>query len=374
MPAAPNTATAPKSAAHQRAASAATAAVNQQRPSSPAAPPPRGSRLGAVKKGQLRSAYRYLFYGVEGVGKSSLAADAPTPIFLDIEGGADQLDVARYPFRDEPGGHVPKTYDEVLAAVDDLLANPNHGYQTVVVDTLDALEALVHKHVCELHKHNSIEDFGYGKGYQVALDEFRRLVAKLDTLKSQGVSVVILGHSFVKSFKNPEGEDYDRYQLRVHDKIGDFVKGRCDVVGFVHFDGGSAKLKADSSQTKRARGWFSGKRLVQLAREAAWDAKSRLALPAVIELAADHPWDAFGEAKERAEEHPIADLIAAELERIGSEEFVTAAGRPTSRAAVLQMVDTAPPDVLSRVLAGLRATEAANDAAAPIDTATQENK
>ena len=51
------------------------------------------------------------------------------------------------------------------------------------------------------------------------------------------MQVVIFGHSIVKTFKNPEGEDYDRYQLRVHDKTGGLIKEWCDVVGFVRFDG-----------------------------------------------------------------------------------------------------------------------------------------
>ena len=248
------------------------------------APPGRVSRIGAIKSGQLRSSLRHLFYGPEGVGKSSLAADAPKPLFVDVEGGADNIDVARYMFRDEEGGHVPRLYAEVTAAIEDLIANPSHGYETLVLDTIDALEALVHRHVCETNGKSSIEEFGFGKGYQVALDEFRRFLALLDGLRAKGMQVVMLGHSIVKTFKNPEGEDYDRYQLRVHDKTGGLIKEWCDIVGFVRFDGGAAKLKGDASQAKRARGWATGKRVVHLARDAAWDAKSRLSMPAEIEL------------------------------------------------------------------------------------------
>lgn len=340
--------------------------------SSPAAPPKKPatapSRLAAVKKGKLQSAFRYLFYGTEGVGKSSLASDAPSPLFIDIEGGADQLDVARYPFRDEPGGHVPQSYNEVLAALDDLIAHPAHGFQTIVIDTLDALEVLIHKHVLELHGKASIEDFPFKAGFQVALDEFRRLVVKLDAVKNQGVTVVLLGHSFVKPFKSPDSEDYDRYQLRVHEKIAGLAKSRCDVVGFVQFEGGGARLKVDGATSKRARGWMSGRRIVNTAPEAAWDAKTRLALPAVIELGVEHPWAPFVDAKELP---PIGELIVAELDRIGAEQFTTANGRATSRAEVLQLVKTSDESVLTRVLNGLRATEAANDAAA---TSSQEGQ
>lgn len=328
-------------------------------PTPAAAPAAKRSRLGGIQRGQLRSQLRHLFYGPEGVGKSSLAAGAPKPLFLDVEGGADNLDVARYPFRDEPGGHVPRTLDEVTGAIDDLIAAPGHGYESLVIDTIDALEALVHKHVCKANNKETIEEFGFGKGYNVALDEFRRLLSLLDTLRGTGVQVILVGHSYVKTFKNPEGEDYDRYQLRVHEKTAGLVKEWCDVVGFVHFDGGAAKLPGDMAQTKRARGWATGRRLVELHREAAWDAKSRLALPPTLELGTANPWAPFAAAASvarNADTRSLIDAITAELDRIGAEEFTTAAGTKTTRQGVLDLAATADASTLSRIVAGLQAT------------------
>jgi AAA domain len=329
-----------------------------------ASTPTRPSRIGAVKVGQLRSSLRHLFYGPEGVGKSSLAADAPKPLFLDVEGGADNIDVARYVFRDEEGGHVPRSYADVISAIEDLIANPGHGYETLVIDTIDALEALVHRHVCDVGGKTSIEEFGFGKGYQVALDEFRVFLRLLDSLRAKGVQVVMLGHSIVKTFKNPEGEDFDRYQLRVHDKAGGLIKEWCDVVGFVRFDGGAAKLKGDASQAKRARGWATGKRIVHLSREAAWDAKTRLSIPAEIELDVAHPWAPFAEAESATRDSSGPDLMAhitAELDRIGLESFTTAAGKATTRTDVLALVERADSTIRTRVLAGLKATNPAQE-------------
>ncbi len=338
--------------------------------SKPATPTPTGkvSRIGAIKRGQLRSSLRHLFYGPEGVGKSSLAADAPKPLFIDVEGGADNIDVARYMFRDEEGGHVPRSYAEVVAAIEDLIANPGHGHETLVLDTIDALEALVHRHICEANGKASVEDFGFGKGYQVALDEFRRFLALLDGLRAKGMQVVMLGHSIVKTFKNPEGEDYDRYQLRVHDKTGGLIKEWCDIVGFVRFDGGASKLKGDASQAKRARGWASGRRLVQLARDAAWDAKSRLSMPAELELDVAHPWAPFAAASGGARDATVESLrlaIDAELDRIcgvgQSAIFMTPSGRNTNRHEVLDQVASADTSTLNRIISGLKATNPAQE-------------
>lgn len=334
-------------------------------------PPPQGaqgapaakpSRLQGIKRGQLRSALRHLFYGVEGVGKSSLAADAPSPLFLDVEGGADNLDVARYPFRDEPGGHVPRQYEEVIGAVEDLIANPGHGYQTLVIDTVDALESLIHRYLCAQHGKNGIEDFGFGKGYKASVEELRRFLARLDALRMTGVQIVSIGHSFVSTFKNPEGEDYDRYQLHVHKDFGGQLKEWSDVVGFIRFEGGAAKLTGDESKNKRARGWTTNRRLIQLAREAAWDAKCRLSLPAEIELGTESPWKPFAEAKEvarDADRDAVVASIIAEIDRITHGDrgiFMTAAGRNTSFNEINHLIGSADSAALARILAGLKST------------------
>lgn len=334
-------------------------ATPHRAPSTAPAPRPVGakSRLGAVKRGQLRSALRYLFYGPEGVGKSSLLANVPNILLFDIEGGSDNIDVPRYTFRDEEGGHVPRSYEDVTNGIEDMIASPSHGFAAIGIDTMDALEALIHQHVCKIHGHESIEAFGFGKGFGVALDEGRRFIALLDKLRATGVSVVLSAHSIVKTFKNPEGEDYDRYQLRMHDKLAGLFKDQCDVVGFVNFEGGGSKMKGDKSQAARARGWSTGRRIVHLAREAAWDAKSRLALPAEIELTAESPWAPFAAATSDARDATVETLraeVAAELERIGAAEF-QAGGKPTTRAAVQSFIATADASAISRILTGLKA-------------------
>ncbi len=342
----------------------------------PAAAPPPGprpvaaataakptSKLGLVKHERLRTALRYLFYGPEGVGKTSLAADAAS-LFLDIEGGSGEVVAARYPFN--PGAadeFRPRNYDQVTAAIEDLIENPGHGFASVAIDTSTALEALIHRHLCETHKKSGIEAFGFGKGYKVAVEELRRFLARLDMLRATGVQIILIGHSIVTTFKNPEGEDFDYYSLHAHRDFAGQLKQWCDVVGFIHFEGGAKKLEGDESQGKRARGWTTNRRLIELAREAAWDAKNRLSMPSTIELDAAHPWQPFALAATGARDadaNSLTEAVLVELDRIGADEFTTAAGKPTSRQAVLDMIATADPSTLSRIVAGLQATTAPN--------------
>ena len=332
------------------------------RPAAAAPPQPKqASRLGLVKKERLRLALRYLFYGPEGVGKTSLAADADS-LFFDIEGGSGEVVASRYPFN--PGAKdefKPRDYDQLVAAVDDMIANPGHGFASCAIDTTSALEALIHRHLCTQNKVTGIEKIGggFGKGYRASVEELRRFLSKLDLLRATGVQIILLGHSAVATFKNPEGEDYDRYSLQAHRDFAGQLKEWCDVVGFIHFEGGSKKIEDDGARERRARGWTTNRRLVQLARSAAWDAKTRLSMPDEIVLDDAHPWNPFSLAAvdaRSADVRSLTDAVLVELDRIGAHEFTTAAGKVTTRQFVLDQVAKSDATTLSRIVAGLQAT------------------
>lgn len=311
------------------------------------------SRLAKVQKGRLKMPLRVVFYGTEGVGKSTLAAHAPNPIWFDVDDGSGRLDVARYMFRDEPGGHVPTSYTEIVAGIDDLIFN-EHDYQTLVIDTTDRLEALLWQHIIKRESkpgkaYESIEAFGYGKGYSIALDDWRALCARLDRLRNiRRMSVILLGHAVVKTFKNPSGEDYDRFNLRIHEKAAGFLKEWAEIVGFCFFEEGGSKLDGAS----RARGYSTGRRMVQTARSASADAKTRYAVPAEIELDAANPWAPFAKAVEDSASLDIPGLtalIGAEVTRIGDADL-----KVRVDAAVLDATKKGEVDALHRFLMDLK--------------------
>lgn len=319
------------------------------------------SRLGTIKRERLKLGLRFLMYGPPGVGKTTLAADAGA-LFLDVEGGAGEVEVPRYPFNPgAPDEFRPRDYGQVCDAIEDLIANPGHGFAAVALDGIGALEALIWKHLCAQHKVGSIEKVGggFGKGYRAATEELRRFLSRLDVLRGTGVQLILIGHAAVVSFHNPEGEDYDRYQLQAYKEFAGQLTEWSDVVGFVHFESGSKKIEGDESRSKRARGWTTNRRLIQLARSAAWDAKCRLSMPDEIEIESIHPWAPFALATmgaRNADTRSLTEAALAELDRIGVDEFTTAAGTATSRQAVLDMIAKSDVTTLSRIVAGLQAT------------------
>lgn len=248
--------------------------------------------LDRVTTGKRKRPMRVLLYGTEGVGKSTFASAAPKPIYIGTEDGTAQLDVARFA--------EPETWADVLQAVAQLTSD-SHDYQTLAIDTLDWIEPLAWDAVCKASGKQSIEDLGYGKGYVAALDLWRELLARLDELREKrGMHVVLLAHSWIKTFRNPESDDFDRYELKLHAKSAGLIKEWCDAVLFAAYETLTAK------DGTRVRGIDTGARIAHTERRAAFDAKNRYGLPASLPL----EWAAFAEAVEAGAPADPAALAA----------------------------------------------------------------
>lgn len=317
--------------------------------------PPKASKLGEVKRGLMDTAKRLLFFGVRGIGKSSLAADAPSPIFIDLGNATEHLNVARYPL-----GADPK-YQDILDAIDDLETSA-HGYKTLVLEDVGELESLIWKHLVATapvdrsgDRPTSIEGFGFGKGYTMAEGEFRILAHRLDRLRlKRGMHVLMLGHSTIATLKNPTGDNYDRHVPLIHAKAFGVLGANADVVGFVTFDDVAKRM---SGPTKKTIG-VTGHRVVHLEHHAAWEAKCRLPMPAMIDLDEVNPWGPFGRAIDQLAAMTPEGLraqIGVELVRLG-ETFTKADGDPGDAQKVRAAVAKAADDVgaLSKYLITLQ--------------------
>jgi hypothetical protein len=250
---------------------------------SKAAPPPRPNRmtLASITKGKIMAPYRVLVYGVDKIGKSKFGSDAPNPVFLGPEEGTNQLDVWRFP--------VPESFEDMRDAIRVLTENRGE-YQTLVIDSIDWVEPMIWSHVCKVAGVDSIESVGggYGKGYTAALDQWRVLLSDLERLQRvQKMHLVLIAHAFVKTFKNPEGEDFDRYTLKMHDKAAALVREWCEGVYFAQYETFTNKEKG-----KRVKGVSTGARFLYTQRTAAYDAGDRYGLPEQVSLS----WDEFDAA------------------------------------------------------------------------------
>lgn len=292
---------------------------------------PRQNRmtLASVTKGRIAAPYRLLIMGVDAVGKSTFAASAPSPVFLGPEQGTNHLDVARFP--------IPETFEDIRDAVHSLTENRG-DYQTIVIDSVDWIEPLIWQHVCVQAGVRSIEEVGggYGKGYVAALDQWRIFLADLEALqRKQSMAVILVAHAFIKAFRNPEGEDFDRYTLKMHDKAAALLREWSEGVYFAQFETFAVKEKA-----KRVKGISTGARVLYTQRTAAYDAKDRYGLPEKIAL----DWEEFvaaAKAGRPVEPKNIVEMVKAVAEELGGDmkgktlEHLAQAGGDATKLAKL---------------------------------------
>lgn len=229
------------------------------------------SLLEKISKKQKPRAPRIMMIGVEGVGKSTAGASMPNPVFVCGESGLVGPQFAEIP------SFTPENWGEILQFLDEL-AQDKGDFKTIVIDTLDWVEPMLYSHVCAKNGHKNIEDFGYGKGYVVAQQEARQLLMRLDRLNADGMNVLLLCHSQIKTVNNPVGDNYDHFESKLNAKIAGIFREWCDCVLFAQFDMYTRK------DGMRSKAYGGDGRIVQTTHSAAWDAKNRYGLPEVMPL------------------------------------------------------------------------------------------
>jgi len=203
------------------------------------------SLLDQVMNGRESKPPRFLVYGQEGTGKSTLAASAPKPIFIQTEDGLSEIDCAKFP--------LSSSVKDVLQALDELLT-VDHPYQTVVIDTLDWLERLIHTQVCADFgpvKYDSIEkvDGGYQRGYVHALTHWRKVLEALEKLRHQkGMACLLIAHAKLEKYELPGESAVDRYSPRLHKHAAALICEWVDAVLFATWKMSPTKTRSDQNE------------------------------------------------------------------------------------------------------------------------------
>lgn len=221
-----------------------------------------------ITAGPVLTPLKVVLYGPEGIGKSTFAARFPRPLFIDTEESTKMLNVRRLP--------KPETWTDILQMIDFVKAHPD-ACSTLIIDTADWAERLCESSVCKAGAKQSIEDFGYGKGYTMVAESFAVLLDALtDLVRGAQINVVLTAHSIIRKFERPdESGAYDRYELKLGNKAGSkcsaLVKEWCDVLLFANYK----ELVTDVNGKKKAQG---GRRVMYTSHHPCWDAKNRLGL------------------------------------------------------------------------------------------------
>lgn len=265
-----------------------------------------------ITRGVVPKAQKVVVYGPEGVGKTTLAAQFPDPLFVDIEGGSAHKNVAR--------AEVPRSWAALLSTVDAVRAE--RPCATLIIDTADWAERLCAEHLCAKNKWASIETPGYGRGYTELAEEFGRLLDKLTEVAEAGVNVVLAAHAAMRKFEQPdEAAPYDRWELKLQKKVAPLAKEWADAVLFLNYKTIVETVGEGFAAKGKARG---GKRVMFASHHACWDAKNRWGLPDESPLSFDpiapHVTDmrqaapaTENVAKPPCQQNPLPSATAAQL-------------------------------------------------------------
>ncbi len=238
-----------------------------------------------IRKGRRQRPRKTLIYGVEGIGKSTLAAGCPGVIFLPTENGVDDIDCESF---------EPTTNYEASIEALGWLAESDHKYEGVAVDSADWLLRYASEYLCRTNNVKSIEDLGggYGKGHPMLAEFWASKVLKtLDYLHQQrGMAVILIAHAAVRPFNDPRSSPYDRYAPAFPENpkhpqasIGNMLREWCDEVLFCNY---KVYTKTEETGFNKARttAQGSGDRVLFTTEKPTHLAKNRLGMPDEIPL------------------------------------------------------------------------------------------
>lgn len=227
---------------------------------------------------------RMVFYGPPGTGKTSLAANFRKPVFMtdDNEDGVETLkssglippEVAVF-----PAAAKWEDVNEQLAA----LYDGEHGYETLVIDSITGVGRINDADVCDKQFNGdwSKKGFGdYGAGHTAAASQWVEFLCRLDKIrKKRNMTIVLLGHSRIKPFKNPFGADYDTYDVALGNKTWEATLRWADLALFLNYYTITTKEQGEKAKAKGGR-----QRIMYTENGAGYVAKNRHNLPAEIDM------------------------------------------------------------------------------------------
>lgn len=235
------------------------------------------------KAGEKAGPPRILLPAVEGWGKTSLAAYAPSPIFLQARGETGLETLRRQNLVPNVDTfETCETWAETLASIE-YLTEHDTGHKTLVLDAMGGFERLCHEEVCHRDFDDKWGEKGFGafqRGYDLSVHDWVKLLVAIDKLRDvRQMTTIIISHCKVETFKNPEGADFDRYVSDCHRKTWSVTHKWSDAVLF-----GKFYTVVQTEKGKRGKGIGGTERVLYTQHSDVRDAKNRYGMPEEIDI------------------------------------------------------------------------------------------
>lgn len=224
--------------------------------------------LKKIVKGRVEHPPKILIYGMDGIGKTTFAAGAPDPFFIDANRGSLEHDVRRV---------YPDNWDETkeyLQAVE----RREIDCKTLVLDSLTDLELSSHQRLFGSHTIANY-DGGWGAGKNAAAKEWVNVRNQLERIWMQGKSIIVIAHVQVSEFEDPSLPRYNRYTVAARPELAAMFRQWVDHVLFCR-----EEIVTVAEKGEHTRAGSAGVRSIHTKWNPAYDAKSRGGMPPKLPL------------------------------------------------------------------------------------------
>lgn len=234
---------------------------------------------------------RVLIYGPPGAGKTTLASEFPDHICLQVEDGKP-ADVELNSWG------LLSSFNEVIDQLGELY-NAEHDLKTLIVDSVTELQRHVHAETCARgdDKGNakaSIEDFGYGKGYVYAQRVWQEFIDGLNALRrDKGMAIVLIAHSKIERFDDPESVSYDRYEIDLHTKSVGMIEREMDAILLLKSPVTIKEEKSGFDKKRAIAGGRGSNIVIHAVGRPAYVAKNRYGIPETVPFIRGHGFTAL---------------------------------------------------------------------------------
>lgn len=221
-----------------------------------------------------------------GFGKTSVFANVPNNIFMltDDETGLFTLMRNKQVPKTKHFPNVLNTFTEIKIGIKELLLK-EHNYRFLTIDTFTGAVKTKEEELINQKYGGDPTKFAAFGGTQSVKDtvaEVKLLMRDFRKLAEQkGMTIVLLCHTTIKNFNNPDGNNYNRFAPDMHNEVWAVVNKLADIVLFGTFEVFVETAKgADISMKGKAKGGAT--RLIKTEWNASYEAKNRHGLSPTI--------------------------------------------------------------------------------------------
>lgn len=266
------------------------------------------SILSTIQSGITRTGLRVVIAGIEKMGKTTFCANAPDALLIPLEVGFSGVAVDKT--------KMIENFDEfnyTNQEIEYYLKQGQFPYKTLIYDSATALERLIHDAILKRDpayinsggkKVVTMESChgGYGKGYNLANEEFDEVLKTFDRFAvTYGINVILTCHVFSSQVIDPTAGQYDCWDLLLHSPKNQKTYGKreritqwADIVGFLYEP---VFVSATENGVTKAVSQNKG-RMLGLSRTPSYVAGNRFAMKGEISIPAppENGWNAFAHA------------------------------------------------------------------------------